>query len=48
MMLMFNRGRDKGTKFITRIKEQETSRTLEEYDDDDFDDDGFDDDPRNR
>ena len=31
-----NRGRDGGTKFILRIKEQETRLTLQEhYDDDD-------------
>ena len=30
-----DRGRDGGTKFILRIKEQETGLILQEYDDDD-------------
>jgi len=34
-----DRGRDGGTKFILRIKEQETRLTLQEHDDDDDDDD---------
>ena len=34
-----DRGRDGGTNFILRIKEQETRLTLQEYDDDDDDDD---------
>ena len=34
-----NRGRDGGTNFILRIKEQETHLTLQEHDDDDDDDD---------
>ena len=33
------RGRDGGTNFILRIKEQETCLTLQERDDDDDDDD---------
>jgi len=32
-----NRGRDGGTNFILRIKEQETRLTLQEHDDDDDD-----------
>ena len=32
-------GRDGGTNFILRIKEQETRLTLQEHDDDDDDDD---------
>ena len=42
MMMMMIRGRDGGTNCILRIKEQETSLTLQEHDDDD------DDDPRKR
>ena len=34
-----DRGRDGGTNFILRIKEQETLLTLQEHDDDDDDDD---------
>jgi len=34
-----DRGRDGGTSFILRIKEQETHLTLQEHDDDDDDDD---------
>ena len=34
-----DRGRDGGTNFILRIKEQETHLTLHEHDDDDDDDD---------
>ena len=34
-----DRGRDGGTNFILRIKEQETRLTLQERDDDDDDDD---------
>ena len=34
-----DRGRDGGTNFILRIKEQETCLTLQEHDDDDDDDD---------
>ena len=34
-----DRGRDGGTNFILRIKEQETHLTLQEHDDDDDDDD---------
>jgi len=34
-----DRGRDGGTSFILRIKEQETRLTLQEHDDDDGDDD---------
>ena len=34
-----NRGRDGGTNFILRIKEQETHLILYEHDDDDDDDD---------
>ena len=34
-----DRGRDGGTNFILRIKEQETYLTLQEHDDDDDDDD---------
>ena len=34
-----NRGRDGGTNFIVRIKEQETRLTLQEHDDGDDDDD---------
>jgi len=34
-----DQGRDGGTNFILRIKEQETHRTLHEHDDDDDDDD---------
>ena len=34
-----DRGRDGGTNFILRIKEQETRLTLQEHDDDDDDDD---------
>jgi len=34
-----DRGRDRGTNFILRIKEQETRLTLQEHDDDDDDDD---------
>ena len=34
-----DRGRDGRTKFILRIKEQETCLTLQEHDDDDDDDD---------
>ena len=34
-----DRGRDGGTNFILRIKEQETRLTLQEHDDDDNDDD---------
>ena len=33
-----DRGRDGGTKFILRIKEQETRLTFQEHDDDDDDD----------
>ena len=33
-----DRGRDEGTNFILRIKEQETRLTLQEHDDDDDDD----------
>jgi len=33
-----DRGRDGGTNFILRIKEQETRLTLQEHDDDDDDD----------
>ena len=33
-----DRGRDRGTNFILRIKEQEKRLTLQEYDDDDDDD----------
>ena len=33
-----DRGRDRGTNFILRIKEQETRLTLQEYDDVDYDD----------
>ena len=33
-----DRGRDGGTNFILRIKEQETRLTLQEHDDDDYDD----------
>ena len=36
---MDDRGRDGGTNFILRIKEQETRLTLQEHDDDDDDDD---------
>jgi len=32
MMMMMFRGRDEGTKFIMRIKEQETRLTHKEYD----------------
>ena len=32
-----DRGRDEGTNFILRIKEQETRLTLQEHDDDDDD-----------
>ena len=39
-----DRRRDGGTKFILRIKEEETRLTLHEHDDDDDDDDGDDDD----
>ena len=42
MMRMMIRGRDGGTNFILRIKQQETRLTLQEHDDDD------DDDPRKR
>ena len=46
-----DRGRDGGTNFILRIKEQETRLTLQEHDDDDddleVDDDDDDDDPQN-
>ena len=35
-----DRGRDGGTNFILRIKEQETRLILQEHDDDDDDDDG--------
>ena len=35
---MDDRGRDGGTKFILRIKEQETRLNLHEHDDDDDDD----------
>ena len=38
-----DRGRDGGTNFILRTKEQETRLTLQEHDDDDDDDDGGDD-----
>jgi len=31
-----DRGRDRGTNFILRIKEQETLLTLREHDDDDY------------
>ena len=34
-----DRGRDGGTNFILRIKEQETRLTVQEHDDDDDDDD---------
>ena len=34
-----DRGRDGGTYFILRIKEQETRLTLQEHEDDDDDDD---------
>ena len=34
-----DRGRDGGTNFILRIREQETRQTIHEYDDDDDDDD---------
>ena len=34
-----DRGRDGGTNFILKIKEQETRLTLQEHDDDDDDDD---------
>ena len=34
-----DRGRDGGTNFILRIKEQETHLTLQEHDDDDEEDD---------
>ena len=34
-----DRGRDGGTNFILRIKEQETRLTHQEHDDDDYDDD---------
>jgi len=34
-----DRGRDGGTNFMLRIKEQETRLTLHEHDDDDDDDD---------
>jgi len=34
-----DRGRDRGTKFILRIKEKGTHLTLQEHDDDDDDDD---------
>ena len=34
-----DRGRDGGTNFILRIKEEETCLTLQEHDDDDDDDD---------
>ena len=34
-----DRGRDGGTNFILRIKEQETCLNLQEHDDDDDDDD---------
>ena len=36
-----DRGRDGGTNFILRIKEQETRLTLQEHDDDDDDDGGI-------
>ena len=36
---MDDRGRDGGTNFILRIKEQETRLNLHEHDDDDDDDD---------
>ena len=36
-MMMMIRGRDGGTNFILRIKEQETRLTLQEHDDDDDD-----------
>ena len=36
-----DRGRDGGTNFILRIKEQETRLTLREHDDDDDDDDFY-------
>ena len=36
---MEDRRRDGGTKFILKIKEQETRLTLQEHDDDDDDDD---------
>jgi len=32
---LYDRGRDGGTNFILRIKEQETRLTLQEHDDDD-------------
>ena len=35
----YDRGRDGGTNFILRIKEQKTRLTLQEHDDDDDDDD---------
>ena len=41
MMMMMIRGRDGGTNFILRIKQQETRLTFQEHDDDD-------DDPRKR
>jgi hypothetical protein len=31
----YDRGRDRGTNFILRIKEQETCLTLQKHDDDD-------------
>ena len=34
-----DRGRDEGTNFILRIKEEETSLIIQEHDDDDDDDD---------
>ena len=37
MMMIVIRGRDGGTNFILRIKEQETCLTLQEHDDDDDD-----------
>jgi hypothetical protein len=37
MMVMMIRGRDGGTNFILRIKQQETRLTLQERDDDDND-----------
>ena len=39
-----DRGRDGGTDFILRIKEQETRLNLHEHDDYDYDDDDDDDD----
>ena len=36
MMMIMIRGRDGGTTFILRIKEQETRLTLQEHDDDDI------------